>query len=336
MGKVRFIRCTNHVLNLQFQKIISNFLQCSIFSNAFTRKLAKVMRYSTGINASLRKHNLPLIPYELQTRWIFKWRQVKIFLENYQAYRDRLGDVKDAGREHLVSRVKDHLTFDSKSIELLTYFVESCKIFDYLDSKFQENDYNNLPQVIPLYYLLEHFYKCCLVVSTGKEIHKLTKTMDFSHLNGPSTLSLEEKNIVLEAINDAHFCYQNYLSYIQSNPLYYVAVMLDPTAKHEQLYKAMNADEFTIRMNSVTSFIRSYLSEENSTRCEDRDAAQVSYEEEVCDDDYRSFNVHEQPRLAQLPESESTPTNDDNEVLKEWHQYQKEPIICGKSRKEAV
>lgn len=336
VGKVRFIRCASHVLNLQFQKVINNLSQNSLFFNAFKRirKLAKIMRYSTAINSSLKTNKLPLIPYESPTRWLFTWNQVKVFLENYKAYKNWLNVIKEDGQDYLVNRIQDHMTFDSKTINLLAYFIECGKIFDYINRKFQDDEYNNLPQAVPLYYLLGHYYKSCLNVSTGKEIPKSNKGMDFSFLNGPSSLSSDEKNIVLEAINESYLCYQNYLSYVQANPLYYVAVMLDPTAKHEQLYKTMEIDEFNLRMNQVKNFIRMYLNEQrnelNNSQLASTEPSVVGREEDYV----RCFNVHEQP-----PPTESYSPNsvyDDSESLEEWHQYQSEPVASGQSRIDAI
>ncbi|QLG73540.1 hypothetical protein HG535_0F00500 [Zygotorulaspora mrakii] len=336
VGKVRFIRCASHVLNLQFQRIIKSLSRNSLFSNAFKkiRKLAKIMRYSTAINSSLKKNNLPLIPYESPTRWLFTWKQVKIFLENYKAYKNWLGLVQERGQDHLVTRIQDHISFDSKTINMLAYFVECGKIFDYVNKKFQDEEYNNLPQGVPLYYLLGHFYKSCLNVSTGKEIPKSKKGMDFSFLNGPDTLSFDEKNIVLEAINVAYLCYQNYLSHIQANPLYYAAVMLDPTAKHEQLYRMMEIDEFNLRMNQVNNFVRMYLNEEG---VELGNGQQASPELSTIgreEDYYRCFNVHEQPQPTETYSTASV--CDVNENLEEWHRYQSEPVASGLSRIDAI
>lgn len=62
------------------------------------------------------------------------------------------------------------MTFDSKTINLLAYFIECSKIFDYINKKFQDDEYYNLPQAVPLYYLIGHYHKTCLNVSTVKNI----------------------------------------------------------------------------------------------------------------------------------------------------------------------
>lgn len=131
LTKVRFISCPNHVLNLIFQRIIKEFHGYLIFADAFKKisKLAKIMRYSTATNASLKKHNIPLIPYGAPNRWVYTWRQVSVFLEIYVAYTKWSKTPGGGDSNHVVARFQPLLTFDEKTIQLLTYFVQCCIIY---------------------------------------------------------------------------------------------------------------------------------------------------------------------------------------------------------------
>ncbi|QLL34121.1 hypothetical protein HG536_0F04470 [Torulaspora globosa] len=335
LGKVRFIRCANHVLNLIFGRIIKSLSEDLLFADAFSKvtKLAKIMRRSTAVNASLKEHGIPLIPYESQTRWIYSWRQVTVFLQNYDAYSEWFKALDTKSHTHIINRVQSDIRFEEKTIQMLTYFVKCCDIFGKLNFHFQNDEFNNLPQGVPLYYLLGHYYKLCLRAFAGNHIPK-TPGMDFSYFNGPESLSLDDKRIVLQAIKDSCRCYEDYLSDIQVNPLFYVAVILDPTAKQDKLYEIMEDEEFTVRISEVNSFMRNYLKVQRFSCATEQERRKIP---EACsDENLLSFNIRVAPDPSRHTGSAAMEAECNDGSLEEWVRYQREPVIAGNSRQEAI
>lgn len=152
LGKVRFIRCANQVLNLIFGRIKKSLCEDLLFAESFSKvtKLAKIMRHSTAVNASLKEHGIPLIPYESQTRWIYTWRQVTGFLQNYPAYPEWFKALDTKSHSHIINRVYSVIGFDEKTIQMLIHFLKCCDIFAKLNFTFQNDEFNNLPQGVPL------------------------------------------------------------------------------------------------------------------------------------------------------------------------------------------
>lgn len=56
------------------------------------------------------------------------------------------------------------------------------------------------------------------------------------------------------------------VSQIEAKPLYPAAGMHNFPAKHEELYRTVDDEEFNLRMIQVTNFIRKYLLKETSGR----------------------------------------------------------------------
>ncbi|QLL33927.1 hypothetical protein HG536_0F02520 [Torulaspora globosa] len=320
-GKVRFIRCGNYVLNLVFGRIVKSLREDRLFAEAFSKvtRLEKIMRRSTAVNASLKEHDLPLIPYESQTIWIYTWRQVTVFFQNYPAYWEWFKALDTKSHTHIINRVQSVIGFDEKTIQMLTYFVECCDIFTELDSAFQNDEFNNLPQAVPLYYILGHYYKLCLSAFAGNHIPNISG-IDFSYFNGRECLSLDDKRIVLQAIKDSYSCYQDHLCDLEVNPLFYVAVLLDPTAKQDKLREVMEADELTVRISEVNSFMRNYLKVQRFSCATEQERRKIP--KAPSNENLLSFNIRVAPdpskhtRLAAEAEYNDASSE-------EWERYQR-------------
>ncbi|QLQ82447.1 hypothetical protein HG537_0H02090 [Torulaspora globosa] len=333
LGKVSVIGCANHVLNLIFERIIKTLSEDPRFREVFRKvtKLAEVMRNSTAINASLKERGIPLIPYESETRWINTWRQITVFLQNYPAYSEWFKALDPKSHTHIIKQIQTIIAFDERTIQLLTYFVKCCNIFSDLNSTFQNGEFNNLPQGIPLYYLLSHYYKQCRTALTGNHIPK-TSGMDY--FNGPESLSMDDKRIVLEAIRESYTYYQDDLSDLEANPLFYVAVILDPTAKQQKLNELMEEADVEFKMSKVNSFIRNFLKVQKLRY--DTEEALKALKENRNNDDLLSFNIRLAPDPSKLSPPPPVEAEKNDESLEEWERYQKEPVIPGDSREEAV
>lgn len=62
------------------------------------------------------------------TRWIYTWRQVNIFLDNYAAYK-KLAEVFGVrGQDHIVRQVQEAMIFELQTVQMLTNFYECCRI----------------------------------------------------------------------------------------------------------------------------------------------------------------------------------------------------------------
>lgn len=72
---VRLIRCTSHVLNLQFQRIIQSLTTDCTLKQAFHKitEFADKTKKTVLLRESLERYGIPLVPLEPGTRWVYKW-----------------------------------------------------------------------------------------------------------------------------------------------------------------------------------------------------------------------------------------------------------------------
>lgn len=123
--------------------------------------------------------------------------------------------------------------------------------------------------------------------------------------------------VVIGNKNKCSSCYIDYLSCLQLNPLFYVAVLLDPTAKQGPFYESMERDEFTIRMSEISMFMKNYqqaqkFNSNTGQRLEQESTSNISRK----NNNLLSFNIHKSPYPLEHVETDSTQGEGDNESLK--------------------
>lgn len=209
---------------------------------------------------SLKKFRLPLIPLEPETRWISKWKQVNAFLEHRKGYMNWYAAISNRSKFSAVKKHSNLFFYDPKELELLQYFVDCCSIFEIQNKQLQDSQINNISNGMSIYYVLENYYTLCEYARNGGIILASSNNVyNFSVLNGPSNLSVEEKQIVLNAILVARPCFEEYLNHFRKNPLYYVVTALDPTSKFQDFHNPISEDEANLKIRETDRFINSYL-----------------------------------------------------------------------------
>ncbi|SCV03201.1 putative transposase of the Rover4 hAT-like family [Lachancea mirantina] len=339
LGKTRYIRCASHVLNIHFKAIVSELFRNPDFAEALRRikVLAKTMRRSPRICASLKEAGIPLIPLEAPTRWMYTWRQLKLFLENYVSYKLWFEGHEDGGDTDIIYMLRGYIYFDERTLSMLDYFVKSLQVFNDFSMKFQNDSYNHLSNGIPFYYLIDSFYSYCKGALQGHELPKKRAGSDFSCLNGTSELLRSDKRLVLEAILASKKSHQKYLTWVRQEPLYYVAVILDPGAKAGALYRMMSNEEADERMKEALQFIQSYLKEYDS--CVDLRASKLVEKQATHGSGDLIFDredFRETSENSQALNDADTLIPDDEELMEEYYTYLREPLLKNRSTETAV
>ncbi|SCV02085.1 putative transposase of the Rover4 hAT-like family [Lachancea mirantina] len=334
--RVRYIRCTSHVLNLQVQKLFHHLYSEVKFADAYTNivKLAKIMRYSTRIATGLKIAKVPVIPLECPTRWMLKWRQIERFLANRNLYEAWCQKTKEMGGEKLSSKMEKYLILDARTAQLLKYFVEACELFNNLTLKLQEDDYNCLSNAVPFYYLLDHYYTAASQAVEGVTFSSSSSATNFSCLNGSSALHPEDRELVLQAMMVAQKSHLNYFAEVKKDPIYYLSVMLDPRHKTEKLYRTMSTPEANERIQLCEAFIRNYFKEYESIGPSEEVNTCI---EPSCHTDQNIFDFDRHLLGLVDTNAEDEQVVDGNAVdTAEWINYLGEPILASNSREAAI
>ena len=330
---VRLIRCASHVLSLQFHRIVGALMGNTIFEEAFSKitKLAEKLKWSPMLRYSLKNFRLPLIPLEPETRWIFKWRQVNAFLEHRKGYMDWYAAISNRPKFSAIKKHSNLFSYDLKELELLQYFVDCCSIFEIQNKQLQDSQINNISNGMSIYYVLENYYTLCEYARDGGIIPTSSNSVyNFSVLNGPSNLSMEEKQIVLNAILAARPCFQEYLNHFRKNPLYYVATALDPTSKFHDFHNLMTEDEANLKIQETDRFINGYLERCNTNvgTVSDSNTDRTSTPEgKALKFPIVRISNNEYPVSAH---------NIEQNASSEWDRYKKEGVIHNGSRTDAI
>lgn len=330
VGKVSYIPSGNHLLNSILKEIMKSLREHHIFADALDKlkELATIIRQSSEIRESLKTKGIPLIPYDrAPTGWFYSWKQINVLLQNHSAY---VRCLEAVGAEFSSSQC----LMDQKTIQMLTYFVECCGLLSNLHSKCRDDKFSNLPACVPLLSPLDHYYKLCSSALAGNHISE-TKGMSFSYFNGPDSLTIDEKRVVLQAIKDSLPHYQDYLSHIQANPLFYVAVVLDPTAKQRKLHDTMEKSEYDVRMGEVDSFIRDFLQTQKFARATGGKELNETPHTPT-EGDPLSFRIYEAQNPPNSASSDTEKADYNETSPQEWERYQQEPVSAGVSRQEAI
>ncbi|CEP60768.1 putative transposase of the Rover4 hAT-like DNA transposon [Lachancea lanzarotensis] len=334
--KVRYIRCASHILNLQFQKLFDHLNSKGLFTDAYANivKMAKVMRYSTRISTSLKNSRTPLIPLDCPTRWMLKWHQIERFLANRGLYETWCKTMEEMGDAKLAARLQKFLLIDSRTTQLLTYFVQICDIFNTLTLQLQEDDYNCLSNAVSFYYLLDHYYKACSQASEGAVFSEPPSAANFSHLNGSSALHPEDKELVLEAMAIAQKSHSKYFTEIKSDPIYYLSVLLDPRLKTEKLYGTMHTSEANESIQLCETFIKNYFKEYELTH-PSKECATVTKPTQPGNHNIFEFDRQRLGLIDSNPDGEYK-TDDRMVQIEEWTNYLGEPLLSATSREAAI
>ncbi|SCU86786.1 putative transposase of the Rover4 hAT-like family [Lachancea mirantina] len=339
-GKIRYIRCASNILNLQIEAATRALLKNTRFLNAFAKlqKLAKIMRQSSRMSCSLRLKKIPLLPLETPSRRIYLWSLLRVFLDNHGKYQAWHSQLLEDGQEDLALKIEECICFDKRTMELCKYILQTLRLFNDLNLKLQRDNFNHLSNGVPLYYLLQHFYDTCAKASSGSRITKSRSTYDYSFLNGSADLNCEDKKHVLDAVDFAGALHQEYMSYVRCNPLYYVAVMLDPTSKVEGIFDMTTPEEGTARVLEAQAFIKKYMRECGPEK--------ESGSQQIVENPIRSLSrsslYFNKEDLSAEESSESSAhgtelQNASSEgYTEEWIQYQQEPKLVAKSNEEAI
>lgn len=226
LNDCHLIRCTNHVLNILFQATIKSLKTDSTFDKALTdlTKLAKLLKKSSLLRASLSQERLPLIPVASETRWLYVWKQ----LDAYLKYRDRylvwLEVLQNSPQhEKAALKVKQYIELAPATEQSLQYFVDCCSIFNYLNNHLQDDDFNRLPNAASFYYTMKEFYRLCGCAGSEDVEPALAGAFDFTFINGRSTLPSDIKRNVLQSILSAKSKFDEYFEYFKENDIYFVA-----------------------------------------------------------------------------------------------------------------
>ncbi|SCW03379.1 putative transposase of the Rover4 hAT-like family [Lachancea fermentati] len=262
-GRVRYIRCAAHVLDLQFERIAAVLLKYAVFSKPYRKiqRFAESTRSSPRLSACLREQNIPPMPAESLCQWTSAWSQLSAFLANFRAYRTLCEQLLENGHQDLAREIQENIEVDKRALELFKYFVGVFELFNDMSMKLRQDDFNHLANGVPIFYLLDHFYKICAKASNGSRISKSRAGFDFSCINGSSDLQAEDREVVFDAIKLADATHQEYMCYFRANSLYYVAFLLDPAAKEDAMYKMMSAEEAAGKMLDARLFIEAFLKE---------------------------------------------------------------------------
>ncbi|SCU82889.1 putative transposase of the Rover4 hAT-like family [Lachancea mirantina] len=335
-GGTRYIRCASHVLNIQFQKILSQLKLNTVFYGAYGKilKLAKIMRFSTRINSTLKETGIPFIPLESPTRWMLSWRQIDVFIENFSAYGSWFAKLAESEKDIITSQLRDAFAFDRRDIDFLKYFIEVTRPLMEFTLALQDEDYSNLPNGLKFYYTLKHYYQKCTEALEGRNMKAKQTGIDFSFLNGQSTLQEADKSCILEAMSIAQNSFLGYLVLFERNPLYYLAVVLDPTAKVEGLHEVMHHEEAQRRYLQSENFIKTYF-KQHDLEHQSRDTGNQTISEPTIRRKEKSFiDAH----LSDFMDTDENCKGLDAlpVAMEEWHQYVNEPRLVGGSRSAAI
>ncbi|SCV01968.1 putative transposase of the Rover4 hAT-like family [Lachancea mirantina] len=334
LGKTRYIRCASHVLNLQFQKIMNYLLSKRIFADPFSKiiKLSKVIRYSTRIRMCLAEFNAPLLPLDSQTRWMTRWRQIHTFLKNRHIYEACCEKIKDSGNLKLAMKLRELIIFDARTLELLQYFVDVCKIMNETNLQLQHAENNCLPNAAPVYYLMDHFYQNCTDALAGYKISRSSSDIDFSCLNGSSALHPDDKRLILDSMAIAKSSHEKYFIEFRSNPVYHVSFILDPRSKSHGLYNLMSASYAVKNIQKSEMFIMNYLKEYESC-CPSHPSNATPQRELKEKDRYFAFTLKNRD-ADKIDTSDNS--NENSVALDEWNSYLAEPRLALTSKEAAV
>ncbi|KAM3159583.1 putative transposase of the Rover hAT-like DNA transposon [Lachancea thermotolerans] len=338
-GKTREIYCMVYALNLQLERGTKLLFGCPIFSNACERinSFARVTGASSHTNAGLKIPEIRFIPVNSSHRWTSIWSQLNTFFNNFSQYEAWYIQLINNGQEDLASKLGNCINIESRAIKLLEYFVQSFAIFNDLITKLQQDGFDHLANGVPTSYLLESYYKMCAKVLNGARVAKSRAGYDFSCLNGSVSLAPEDKEIVLDALQIAGCMHQEFMGHVRNNPLYYVAVILDPSAKTDAIYKMMSPEEASERTIEAQMFLNRFLEEyrENSVIQDQASADENPYHASSSmyfDRRCLSTNGDSQGSVGSVNEEEAGSRGS----ISEWLNYQEEPLCSVKSREDAI
>lgn len=334
LNDCHLIRCTNHVLNILFQATIKSLKTDSDFDTALTdiTKLAKLLKKSSLLRASLSQEGLPLIPIASETRWLYVWKQ----LDAYLKYRDRyliwLEVLQNSPQHEKVAlKVKQYIELAPATEQLLQYFVDCCSIFNYLNNHLQDDDFNRLPNAASFYYTMKEFYRLCACAGSEDVAPALEGAFDFTFINGRSTLPSDIKRNVLQSILSVKSKFDEYFEYFKENDIYFVASFLDPTSKYDIFDRLMMENEADNHLKRVELYIKSFLG-----RCKSKKSYSV--------DSLASRRA--KPSVAKISKlplvyARRTPTIDTSTLsssiaLEEWDNYKRESRITSDSVIDAL
>ncbi|CUS23148.1 putative transposase of the Rover hAT-like DNA transposon [Lachancea quebecensis] len=341
-GKTRKIYCMIDLLNSQAERAINLLFCYPVFFDACDRinNFAKAARLTSHGSTCLEIPEIAFVPENSQFRWSSVWSQLNTFIRNYFQYEAWHVQMIENGQElqeELASRLRSCVNLESRAIELLEYFVKTFAIFYDLVTKLQQDGFDHLANGVPASYLLESFHRMCVKASNGARVTKSRAGYDFSCLNGSASLKLEDKEIVLDALRLAGCTHQEFMSHVRNNPLYYVAVILDPSAKIDTIYTMMSSEEASERVFEAKIFLDGYFKKyrENS----------LSQGQPLPDENsnHSSSNIYFDRRCLSTTRNEQESGGDPNEekarslgCVDEWSKYQEEPLHPAKSREGAI
>lgn len=334
LNDCHLIRCSNHVLNLLFLSIIKSLKTDIHFGKALidVTKLAKILKKSSLLRASLSQEGLPLIPLAPETRWLYVWKQLDAYLKHRNQYLVWLEKLQNSSpHERLATKIRQHIELAPETQHLLQYFVDSCSIFNYLNDHLQNNDFNRLPNSASFYYIMKEFYRLCSCAGSEDITPALESTFDFTFINGKSALPSEIKRQVLQAILSSKSKFDQYFEYFKESDIYFVAAFLDPTSRYDTFDQLMMEDEADNHLKRVELYVKSYLGRCRSTKTFSVDSLPSKRPKQA------KVRINKLPLVsARKTASVDTSTLQSSRALEEWDGYKRESQIASDSTVDAL
>ncbi|CEP64315.1 putative transposase of the Rover hAT-like DNA transposon [Lachancea lanzarotensis] len=336
MGKARYIRSASQVIDLQVEEILSELSKHEDFAVALRRikTLAKVMRACFRIRYKLRDDKIPLIPLGAPTSGTYVWRQLNSFLDNYKKYKtwfEKRDKIEDSD---IIEKLREYIHYDEGTLEMLKYLVQSLQLLYDSSSKLQRDFCNQLSNGVPFYYLVDHFYSYCENALEERQIIKSGSGPDFSCLNGVAELRGADKRLVLEAILTSRESFNEHLTRVERDPLYYVAVILDPGANTEALFRMLSQKDAKERISEASLFIQNYFKEYDEFI--DLRASSPVEEHGSVENRDLLFDQANLPKVSFPKTSDNTATTENPEFLAEWAAYMQENPLKERTKETAI